>query len=62
MVLIANNPETGDRFPIYFRPNCDRTWPSSGHPEGEGLLELTIRLNEAGYRLVREGGGDGEAE
>jgi hypothetical protein len=49
MIRYAYNPETGDRFPIEFRPDCERTVCMLG--DGETLVQVIKRLHAAGYQL-----------
>ena len=39
-----------DRFPIVFRPDCERT-PCDWRGESEGLFDILQRLDRAGYDL-----------
>lgn len=40
-----------DGWPVFFRPNCERTPRSDRFPEGEGLAEMMIRLHTVGYGI-----------
>jgi len=41
-----------DRFPIQFRPNCERTVFDRFTGTDESLVEVIERLNKAGYDLI----------
>lgn len=46
---------SSDRWPVIFRPDCERTLPNwPDNPDGEGYLEMREKLNNAGYDLLDE--------
>lgn len=47
IVRFALSRTSNDRFPIPFRGDCERTLGG-----GEGLFDLMVRLNRAGYDLM----------
>ncbi len=51
IVKYAISRTSNDRWPITFRPDCERT-PCDWKGESEGLLEVIQRLNRCGYDLV----------
>ena len=54
LVRIAINRKTLDRWPVYFRPDCERTYFDC-HGRDEGLAEMMIRLAKHGYELLTVG-------
>jgi hypothetical protein len=49
MVLRDKEGKACDGWPEYFRPDCDRTYPSFTYPEGKSLAELMN--NPGSYKL-----------
>lgn len=52
MTMYAISRTSEDRFPVMFRPECDRTYFDPRNGTDEGLLEMIVRLDKAGYDLV----------
>lgn len=52
-VRYAVSRTSDDVWPIYFRPDCERTF-CDGYGDSEGLLEIIENLDKAGYDLLNE--------
>lgn len=52
MTRYAVSRISDDRWPIYFRPDCERTYPTVPYPYGQGLLDLIEELDKCGYDLL----------
>lgn len=50
--------KTGDRFPVEFRDNCERTPFDPITGRDESLVEVIARLHAAGYQLEDKAEGD----
>lgn len=51
MIRYAYSRNSDDRWPIMFRPDCERTL-CDWRGESEGLLDLIQRLDRGGYDLI----------
>lgn len=51
-IRYALNKTTGDRWPIEFRPNCERTKFNAQTGQDQSLLEVMEELLRNGYELV----------
>lgn len=54
MTRYALSRTTNDRYPIEFRPDCERTF-SNGYGVDETLVEVRVRLDLNGYDLIDSG-------
>lgn len=52
-VRYAVSRTSSDRFPVTFRPDCERT-PCDWRGDSETYMEVKERLNIGGYDLVDE--------
>ena len=51
MTRYALSRTSNDRYPIHFRPDCERTF-TNRYGVDETLLEIMVRLDLSGYDLI----------
>lgn len=52
MIRYALSRKSNDRWPIHFKPDCERTLSNPLTGQDESLFDLIQRLDKAGYDLV----------